>query len=191
MLNILDECFLGIALAMDCFTISVASGIILKKIKFKTLLTMSIAFGLFQSAMTASGWSLTYNFGNYIEPYDHWIAFAMLLIIGSKMIYDEYKKNNEYKFNPSRFLIIITLAIATSIDALAVGVSLTCIGYTVFEQIIRLLIIIGLSSLLLSISGQIIGTYIGKTFKLPSELIGGIILISIGIKVLIEHIYYN
>jgi putative Mn2+ efflux pump MntP len=191
MLNIFDECFLGIALAMDCFTISIAAGIILKKLCFRTLATMSISFGIFQSGMTYLGWSLTNKYGNYIEPFDHWIAFALLSIIGGKMIYDEYHKSEEYKFNPSKFIVIITLAIATSIDALAVGVSLTCMGIIIFEQIIRLLIVIGLSSLLLSICGQIVGVYIEKKFKLHSELIGGIILIFIGIKVLIEHIYLN
>lgn len=184
----LDQILIAVALAMDCFTVSIASGLILKKIYVKTTVITALMFGFFQATMPAIGWSITKLFNRYIENFDHWIAFGLLAIIGIKMIIDNFKAEDEKTFNPSSFAVILTMAVATSIDALAVGISFMCAGLKTWQQLIQPLVIIGITSAILSIVGNMIGVYIGRKIKLPVEMIGGILLIIIGVKILSEHL---
>lgn len=188
MLTILEQILLGLALAMDCFSVSLASGLILRRFEARPILLMALMFGLFQAMMPMIGWLATVYFGDYIQSVDHWIAFGLLAFIGVKMIIDHFKADDEKTFCPSRFSVICIMAVATSIDALAVGVSFTCMGIKTFADISLPVIIIGLTSSLLSLAGSLIGVYAGRKFRFPAELIGGIILIFIGIKVLFEHL---
>lgn len=187
-LTLLDQILIALALAMDCFTVSIASGLILKKIYIKTTVITALMFGIFQAAMPAIGWSVTKLFNRYIENFDHWIAFGLLAVIGIKMIIDNFKAEDEKTFNPCSICVILTMAVATSIDALAVGISFMCAGLKTWHQLIQPLFIIGITSAILSVAGNMIGVYIGRKIKLPVEMIGGIILIIIGVKILSEHL---
>lgn len=188
-MSILEQLFFGIALAMDCFSVSIASGLSLKKFIPKCIITMAICFGFFQGMMPVIGWIATVYIGDYIESFDHWIAFALLAYIGGKMIQEGLKPEEEHTFNPTKLTTIITLSIATSIDALAVGVSFTCMGLRTFIDILSPILIIGATSTLLSFIGYQIGITIGKRFRFPANIVGGIILILIGVKILVEHLY--
>ncbi|MCF0159349.1 MAG: manganese efflux pump, partial [Bacteroidaceae bacterium] len=132
----LEIWLLGAALAMDCFSVSLASGAILREFLWKTILVMAFCFGLFQALMPCIGWLLTNHFQHWIESFDHWIAFALLLYLGGNMIRSSFSQSEDNTFDPRRLKMILTLSIATSIDALAVGISFVCTGYREWTQLI-------------------------------------------------------
>ncbi len=187
-MTIAEQILLGLALAMDCFSVSFASGLILKRYDLRTMGLTALMFGLFQAAMPAIGWMCTVAFGELINPVDHWIAFALLAFIGTKMVLDQFKKEGTKVFDPTKMSVILMMSLATSIDALSVGITFTCLGMTTFTGILTPILIIGLCSVVMSIAGGVIGVALGRKFKFPAELIGGIILILIGIKVLADHL---
>ena len=151
---------------------------------------MAFLFGLFQAIMPLIGWLGTNHFSEQLEAYDHWIAFSLLALIGGNMIREVFEPEEERHFNPTKLRTQLILAIATSIDALAVGVSFACTGYHQLSQIVTPIIIIGIVSFLFSIVGHQLGWQFGKTIanRLKPGLFGGIILIFIGIKILISHL---
>ena len=180
---------LAISLAMDCFSVSITSGIILRRVMWKTFLTIAFFFGLFQGLMPVIGWFAASRFQHLIENYDHWIAFGVLFLLGARMIKESFKdEEEEHHFNPTRLPVILTLAVATSIDALAVGISFAFTGMTTWRSILDPVLIIGFVSFIFSIIGCLIGVYFGKRVNLRAELWAGIILIGIGVKILIEHL---
>jgi putative Mn2+ efflux pump MntP len=181
---------LALALAMDCFAVSMASGIIFKRIIPRQMIAMVLLFGLFQALNPLLGWLGAELLRSLIENVDHWIAFGILCFLGVRMIMDAFKDEEEKSFNPRRMKVIFTLAIATSIDALAVGISFSCMGYCSLLSLVYPLVVIGVVSSLMTAVGLGIGVKFGKTFaeRLRAELWGGIILIVIGIKVLVEHL---
>lgn len=180
----------ALALAMDCFAVSMASGIIFKRGVPRQMVAMVLLFGLFQALNPLLGWLGAELFRELIESVDHWIAFAILGFLGVRMIVDSFKDEEEKKFNPRRFKVILTLAVATSIDALAVGISFSCMGYSSLPSLIYPLVAIGFVSSVMTALGLFLGVRFGKAFagRLRAELWGGIILIAIGIKVLVEHL---
>lgn len=184
----LEIWLLAISLAMDCLTMAIASGIILRRICWKTFMTMAFFFGLFQALMPVIGWFAASRFSHLIERYDHWIAFGLLAFLGIRMIKESFEDDEERHFNPTRIIVILTLAIATSIDALAVGISFACVGMETWANILFPIIIIGLVSFVLSLAGCLFGVFCGKRVNLRTELLGGLILIGIGVKILIEHL---
>jgi putative Mn2+ efflux pump MntP len=188
-MGIIDIILLAVALAMDCFTVSIVSGLIAHDGKSGEtwIYRMALLFGLFQALMPLLGWMGIIHFETYIEAYDHWIAFGLLAFIGGKMVWESFGDDEEQHFNPRRLHTQLILAIATSIDALAVGISFACTGYTMLSQLTLPLIIIGAVSFLFSIVGYHLGRRFGKTItkRMKPELIGGLILIAIGIKILI------
>lgn len=190
-MNLLDIIFLSIALAMDCFAVSIASGFILRTKVWPVIMRMSVLFGLFQAAMPFFGWLGTTYFSQYIEAYDHWVAFAMLAFIGGKMIYESFQPEEEHSFNPRKLSTQLLLAVATSIDALAVGISLAMTGYKTLGDLVEPLVWIGIVSLLFGIIGHLLGTRFGRvvSHRLKPELIGGMILLCIGVKILLSHLY--
>jgi len=187
-MGILEICLLAVALAMDCFAVSITSGFLLKRVQWRPMLTMAFLFGLFQALMPLLGWFSTRYFHNYIEHVDHWIAFGLLAFIGGKMFIEGFKPETANHFDPTRLRVIVGLAVATSIDALAVGISFACTGMTAFSDILMPLVVIGVVSFLFSIVGCFIGIRIGGRFHFPVEQIGGAILILIGIKILVQHL---
>ena len=188
-MNLLDIILLAIALAMDCFTVSIVSGIIQRMPK-AILLRMAFLFGFFQALMPLLGWLGISHFQSYMEAYDHWIAVGLLGFIGGKMIWESFGPEEEQHFNPRKLRTQLLLAVATSIDALAIGISFACTGYTELSQLTLPLIIIGLVSFLFSLVGYHLGRRFGKsiTRRLKPELLGGVILTLIGVKVLLSHL---
>ena len=190
-MNSLDIWMLAVALAMDCFTVSIVSGVIVRRWLWGMILRMAFLFGLFQAMMPFIGWLATNHFSEQLETIDHWIAFGLLAFIGGKMIKESFANDEEEKhFNPKRLNTQLLLAVATSIDALAVGISFACTGYKEFAQIAYPLFVIGVVSFLFSILGYLFGVRFGKSVarKLKPELLGGIILLVIGIKILFTHL---
>lgn len=188
-MNLLDIILLAIALAMDCFTVSIVSGVI-KKLS-SGILRMAFLFGFFQAMMPLLGWLGISHFQTYMEAYDHWIAFALLGFIGGKMIKESFGPEEEQHFDPSRLHTQLLLAIATSIDALAIGISFACTGFTELSQLTMPLLIIGIVSFLFSIIGYHLGRRFGKsiTRRMKPELLGGVILVLIGVKILVTHLF--
>ncbi len=190
MMTILDILFLSVALAMDCFTVSIVSGVLVRKRLWGVILWTAFLFGLFQALMPLLGWLATSGFRQYIEAYDHWIAFGLLAYLGIGMIRESAKPEEEHHFDPRSLKTQFVQAIATSIDALAIGISMSVTGYTELRQLVFPLIAIGLGSFLLSILGYLLGIRFGHSIRrrLKPELLGGIILLFIGFKILFSHL---
>lgn len=181
---------MALALAMDCFAVATASGIFFKKVYWKPMLTMAFLFGFFQALNPFLGWWGTDLCRTLIESVDHWVAFGILGFLGARMIAESFKEEEKKRFNPRRYKVIFTLAIATSIDALAVGISFSCMGYVSAESLCYPLAVIFLVSFAMTILGLALGLKCGNGFakKLRAEMCGGIILVLIGCRVLFEHL---
>jgi putative Mn2+ efflux pump MntP len=186
----LEIWLIAISLAMDCFAVSIATGVFLKRICWNVMIRTALAFGVFQMAMTLIGWAGASYFSKAIEDIDHWIAFGLLLFLGIRMILESFKKKEDRTLDPTKWNITIIEAIATSIDAVAVGISFAFLGFGGSgKSILGASIIIGLVAFVMSWVGLFGGLMCGKSFaeKIRAELWGGLILIGIGIKILIEH----
>lgn len=190
-MSILEIWLLAVSLAIDCFTVSITSGIILHRIRWEIFLKMAFLFGLFQAAMPFLGWLGASRFNHLIETYDHWIAFALLAFLGIRMIREHFKDEEERSFDPTRMKVILTLAVATSIDALAVGISFAFTGFRTLSSLLYPLTAIGIASFVISLAGSLIGVFFGKRFNLRVEIFGGLVLIGIGVKILFEHLLAN
>lgn len=186
----LEIWLIAVGLAMDCLAVSVSSGIILKRIQWKTMLIMAAFFGLFQGLMPFLGWLGASRFSHLIKDVDHWIAFGLLLCLGGKMIGESFKKEDcKREFDLTSLKVVSALAIATSIDALAVGISFAFLGMNTFASILSPILIIGFVSFALSLAGLVFGIFFGCRHNLKMEFWGGLILIGIGTKILIEHLF--
>lgn len=188
----LEIWLLAIGLAMDCFAVSIASGIILKRVRMRPMLIMALAFGFFQALMPLLGWIGASFFSHLIENIDHWIAFAILAFLGGRMVLESFKDEDcRHEFDPTSLKVVSALAVATSIDALAVGVSFAFLGVRSFSSILPSIGIIGFVSFALSFVGLMFGIRFGCGIarKFRAELWGGVILIIIGTKILIEHLF--
>ena len=183
----------GIGLAMDAFAVSLAKGICLKENELKYSLRVSLFFGGFQALMPLLGWWVGRYFESYIKSFDHWIAFILLAIIGGKMLIEAIKELKstedteiavECERDEFSYKKLTILAIATSIDALAVGVSFAFLSVSIIPSIT----IIGITTFVLSFFAVFLGKKLGEYMQSYAEIIGGVILIGIGIKILIEHL---
>ncbi len=183
-MGFIEVFLIGVGLSMDAFAVSICKGLHMKKINHKQSLIIALFFGGFQALMPFLGWALGRNFEQYIKTFDHWIAFSLLVIIGGKMIYDSFKGEDEEVCNNFSIKEIFLLAIATSIDALAVGISFAFLG----EGIVKPITIIGITTFVISYVGVIIGSKFGGKFQNSAQTIGGVILILIGVKILLEHL---
>ncbi len=176
---------IAVALAMDALAVSIASGIILKKSKLKHALRIAFFFGIFQLFMPLIGAFAGTFIKDFISAFDHWIIFIILTAIGGKMIYEAFiLKEEEEKFDPTNLKTLIFLSIATSIDAFAVGISLSLLSASIFLAVS----IIGIVTFILCFIGVMIGDFIGHFFEEKIEALGGLILVGIGIKILLGHI---
>jgi putative Mn2+ efflux pump MntP len=190
MMSLWEIVLIAAALAMDCFTVSVVSGVIIRKNRWGVVLRMAFLFGFFQALMPLVGWLVIHYFQSSVEAFDHWIAFGLLAFIGIRMIRDAFAPEEESQMNPVSLRTQLLLALATSIDALAVGISLSCTGYETLGQLTLPLLVIGLFSFLFSVLGFVLGVRFGDVVarRWKPELVGGVILIAIGIKILLEHL---
>lgn len=188
-MNILDIWLLALSLAMDCFSISLASGVILRHVDWRVFLKMAFFFGLFQGLMPVLGWLGASLFSSLIEEYDHWVAFALLCVLGIRMIVEGCKGGDEpHSFDPSSLKVILALAVATSIDALAVGVTFAFTGLTTVASLVVPVSVIAAVAFVLSLAGNVAGALAGCLCKLRMEIVGGLVLIAIGTKILCEHL---
>ena len=178
--------FIAVGLAMDAFAVSIVTGSVYKKLKVSHAVRMAFFFGAFQAVMPLIGSLAALSFKDAIESIDHWVAFGLLCVIGGKMIYESFKiKGIEDRPDPASLAVVITLAVATSIDALAVGITLSLITSHIFMAVG----IIDVVTLILSYIGCALGQRIGHFFENKIEIAGGLILIAIGIKILIQHLF--
>lgn len=184
-MSFLDIFLIGVALSMDAFAVSVCKGLSVKKAGVKHVLTVGVYFGGFQALMPMLGFLLGYKFESFITNIDHWIAFVLLAIIGGNMIREALGKNEDDKENDDfSFKAMLPLAVATSIDALAVGISFAFLGV----DIVTAALLIGATTFVLSGAGIFVGNIFGSKYKSKAELAGGIVLILIGAKILLEHL---
>ncbi len=189
-MDFLSLLFIAVGLSMDAFSVAICKGLALPKASLWRCTIVGLWFGGFQALMPIVGYFAGVHFRSTIESFDHWVAFVLLAIIGFNMIREALSKNNGDKDecslcdrNPLAARKMFPLAIATSIDALAVGVGFACLG----ESIWKPAALIGITTLLLSMWGVKIGNLFGARYKSKAELVGGIILILIGLKILLEH----
>ncbi len=183
------ELFLiGVGLSMDAFAVSICKGLGMEKVNKKQAFVIGLYFGGFQALMPLIGWFLGIRFQQYITSIDHWIAFVLLVFIGGKMIVEAVRDKDEEqvdkKDQPLDHKEMFLLAIATSIDALAVGITFAFLDTPIVEAIT----IIGLTTFFLSILGVVVGNFFGTRYKKKAEIVGGIILVAIGVKILVEHL---
>jgi manganese efflux pump family protein len=169
---------------MDCLAVSISCSIIKKEIRFFEALKIGLFFGFFQGLMPVIGWLLGLSFKDYILAFDHWIAFGILGFIGVKMIIEALKKTDKKKLEITSYWMILNLSVATSIDALMIGVSFAFLQVSMMKTVI----IIGGITLFISMVGFRLGKSLGSVFGKSAELVGGIVLIGMGIKILIEHL---
>ncbi len=178
---------IAVGLAMDAFVVSIVSGGAYRQLHVKHALRMALFFGAFQAFMPLIGSLAGLSLKDYIADYDHWVAFALLAAVGGKMIYESFKiKSIEENPDPSNVFVLLVLSIATSIDALAIGITLSLI----ISSIAVAVIIIGLITFVLSYAGILIGKKFGHFFENRIEALGGLVLIGIGVKILCEHLLF-
>lgn len=201
-MDILSIILIAIGLSMDAFAVSVTNGIIIKDLKIGHALKIGLYFGVFQALMPLAGWFAGSQFKDYITSFDHWIAFGLLAFIGGKMIWEAFGEGNKelenaegmsevaistqetvYE-NPLKMGRLLLLAVATSIDALAVGVSFAFLSVSIIWSAA----LIGLITFVICVAGVFIGNKFGGLLKKRAEIAGGLILICIGLKIIIEHI---
>ena len=176
---------IALGLAMDAFAVSVTNGITIKHQRIQNALKIGLFFGAFQALMPSIGWLAGLSLREWIGGVDHWIAFGLLTLIGGKMIYESVKTGSEEKASdPLGLFVLFMLSIATSIDALAVGLSFALLKISIVTPIL----VIGLVTFALSFLGVFIGNKVGHFFENKIEILGGLILIGIGVKILIGHL---
>lgn len=176
---------IAVGLAMDAFAVSIVSGSVYKQLKIKHAFRIAVFFGGFQAIMPLIGSLAGISLKGYVANYDHWMAFALLSAVGAKMIYESFKITPaEENFNPENILVLLVLSIATSIDALAVGITLSFLQVSTAVAVV----IIGFVTFVLSYLGVLIGKKFGHFFESKIEALGGLVLIGLGAKILFEHL---
>lgn len=179
--------FIGIGLSFDSFAVSVSCGLMRKEIQFKQAIVVACSLAFFQAAFPVIGWLIGTGMNNLIRAFDHWIAFGLLLFIGVKMVIEGGKTDGKLqRFDPFRKRVLIGLSIATSIDALVVGLSFGLLDMPIFFPVI----VIGSVTFVASMLGMLFGKNIAAKRSRQSLIIGGIILAAIGTKILIEHLWF-
>ncbi len=180
---------IALGLSADAFAVSLCKGLCMRKLDVKSAALIAFSFGFFQAGMPVIGYLLASRLSGYVETFDHWIAFALLILLGIKMLVEALKKPDAPEdkcpvgIRPGELLL---LSLATSIDALAVGITFAFLKVNLFFAVTT----IGLTTLILSFCGVLLGHRFGVRFKKPAEIAGGLILILIGLKVLADHMLF-
>ncbi len=178
---------LAIGLCMDSFAVSLTSGVLMNPFTHRRACRFAAILALFQGLMPVIGWLLGVGFRDYIEAYDHWIALALLVYLGGRMIYEALQNEENVCFDPCCMKTAMSLGLATSIDAMAVGISLSFLHVDILQSGV----VIGITTFLFSMGGIYIGRKIGTYLKKNAGIIGGIILILIGVKICVEHLFFS
>jgi len=171
---------------MDCFTVCICTGMVMQRLDILYALRMASLFGFFQAAMPVAGWFGGLAFRHLITAYDHWVAFGLLALIGGKMLYEALKGGDACEAQPARmgWAALLTLSVATSIDALAVGLSFSFLNVAIAAPAA----IIGLVTVVISLAGVALGRRAGSLLHDKVQLVGGLVLIGIGVKIVVEHL---
>lgn len=179
---------LGVGLAMDAFAVSVCKGLAMRRVNKKQALVIGLFFGGFQALMPFAGWMLGSRFEQYITNVDHWIAFLLLGFIGGKMILEALKPEEPEEIGemdpPLDLKELLILALATSIDALAVGITFAFLDYPIVEAIS----VIGVVTFVIAVGGVYVGNFFGNKYKNKAEFVGGVILVLLGTRILLSHL---
>lgn len=175
---------LAVALAMDSVAVSIAIGSKYKDLLFSRALFVSAMFGFFQAAMPITGYFIGISFADYVQAFDHWIAFGLLVGLGSKMLYEAYKNEFDEEVTDLSNKTLISLAVATSIDAMAIGVTFAFLQTDIFSAAG----VIGIVTFVLCIAAVYVGKKLGSLLESKAEMLGGIMLIGLGCKILLEHL---
>lgn len=184
-MDFISTILVAVGLAMDAFAVSLGAGTTGKARSFRPFFRLSFHFGLFQAGMTFLGWLAGSSIARFIEDFDHWVAFGLLVFVGGRMILSGLSKASEHKdVDVSRGGMLVMVSIATSIDALAVGLGLALVEVNILEACL----VIGIITLVLSIVGLLAGGVLGEKFGKRMEILGGLILIGIGIRILTTHL---
>lgn len=183
------ELFLiGVGLSMDAFAVSICKGLGMSRLNMRQAAVISLFFGGFQALMPLIGWALGSQLTDFIAPIDHWIAFGLLAFVGGKMLWDAFHEDDEDEGVQADEKLdlkeLLMLAIATSIDALAVGITFAFLQVAIVPSIT----IIGLTTFVISFAGVAVGHFFGARFEKPATIVGGVVLILIGVKILLEHL---
>ena len=186
-MSIIELLILALGLSMDAFAVSICKGLSVPKLRPKHCLLCGVYFGGFQALMPLIGWALGIRFQSMITNIDHWIAFVLLAVIGANMIKESFSKEEECPDASFGFKTMLTLAVATSIDALAVGVTFAFLDVNIIPAVL----LIGATTFVCSAVGVKIGNVFGNRFQSKAEFLGGLVLIGIGLKILIEHLFFG
>ena len=186
-MSIIELFILALGLSMDAFAVSICKGLSVPKLQVKHCLICGVYFGGFQALMPTIGWLLGIRFQSLITNIDHWIAFVLLAVIGANMIKESISKEEECPDASFGLKTMLTLAVATSIDALAVGVTFAFLDVTIGPAVL----LIGATTFVCSAVGVKIGNVFGNRFEAKAEFLGGLVLIVIGLKILIEHLFFG
>lgn len=178
---------IALGVSADAFAVAVTQGLRMRRLQLRPALAIAVTFGLFQAAMPLAGYLVGRQFADYIAEVDHWIAFGLLALVGGRMIHQALTSEAD-ETDDDRFVLtrreLLLLAVATSIDALAVGISFALIDIDVPLAVV----LIGLTTFVLSLGGVVLGQRAGARFRRPAEVVGGVILLAIGARILLEHL---
>ena len=186
-MSVIELLVLALGLSRDAFAVSICKGLSVPKLQAKHCLICGVYFGGFQALMPLIGWALGIRFQSMITNIDHWIAFVLLAVIGANMIKESFSKEEECPDASFGFKTMLTLAVATSIDALAVGVTFAFLNVSIVPAVL----LIGATTFVCSAVGVKIGNVFGNRFQSKAEFLGGLVLIAIGLKILIEHLFFG
>lgn len=186
-MTVFEIFLIGIGLSMDAFAVSICKGLSVGKVNGRHMLTAGLWFGGFQALMPLIGYLLGSTFEQYVTSIDHWIAFILLSIIGANMIKESFYKDSEKQNASFSFMSMLMVAVATSIDALAVGITFAFLQVNIWLAIA----IIGCTTFVISAAGIKIGSVFGAKYKAKAEFFGGAVLICLGIKILVEHLFFS
>jgi putative Mn2+ efflux pump MntP len=185
-MGIITILLIAIGLSMDSFAVSVSNGLTIRDLDIRKMILIAFSLAIFQALMPLFGWLAGVGVENYIKEFDHWIAFILLSFIGGKMIYEGIFKKDSLKNSKLKIATLLGQSLATSIDAFAIGISFAFLDIEILFPVI----IIGVITFIASIIGLYIGKYFGDKFGSSLEIFGGVVLVGIGLKILIEHIYF-
>ena len=187
-MSLIELFLIAVGLSMDAFAVSICKGLGMSRLNVRQAAVIALFFGVFQAVMPLIGWALGSQFAAYVTPIDHWIAFILLAFIGGKMLWDAFHEDEDDAVEKADKKLdmreLFMLAIATSIDALAVGISFAFLQVSIVPAVI----FIGVVTFVLSFAGVAIGNQFGSRWERPSTIVGGVVLILIGLKVLFEHL---
>ena len=178
---------IAVGVSADAFAVALGKGLHMRQLRYRNALILAITFGVFQAVMPLIGWLLATRFADYITDFDHWIAFALLAAVGGKMLWEAFSSHEDTDKDSDSINVrqLLVLAIATSIDALAVGISF---AFLPDVPIAGAVILIGVTTMVISFAGVLIGHRVGIRLGKPAEIAGGVILILIGLRILFEHL---